>query len=368
MSIKNTRKPVKNKAQSRRNRPVKKPGKQSPLNALKYMGVLFLLLALVLPVSWFINSNIELQEETKELNKQNEELLSKNRELISKLQASLEKATHFPESNQSESNLTENYLSEIEDYDKSKALLPPPPKSAPVLAIPEKKSIPSAHLSGKPKLVIIIDDVAYPHQLKAINALDIKITPSFFPSTRHHPKSSELAVRHPYHMVHLPLEAMRHTRAESNTLKTSDSKAHIEEAIAKLRREFPYAKHINNHTGSKFTADFESMTHLLSALEKHGFLFVDSRTTPRSKAIEAASAQDVEILSRDIFLDNKPDIAYIQNQLKKAVARAHKNGYAIAIGHPHHKTFEALATSHTLLSEVDIVPVGQLYDLLAHKE
>jgi len=69
-------------------------------------------------------------------------------------------------------------------------------------------------------------------------------------------------------------------------------------------------------------------------------------------------------LARDIFLDNIADIGYIKNQLKKAVKLAKKHGYAIAIGHPHSTTFKALATSGTILKDVDIVYIDELYKTL----
>ena len=40
-----------------------------------------------------------------------------------------------------------------------------------------KKSV-----SGKPKLVIIIDDIAYKHQADAVKSINLKLTPSIFPS------------------------------------------------------------------------------------------------------------------------------------------------------------------------------------------
>jgi len=213
----------------------------------------------------------------------------------------------------------------------------------------------------KPKLAIIIDDIGMSAQLKALLSLNLKITPSIFPSNKFHPGSANLAQKtHGNFMIHLPLEAMSHTKPEEYTIKVTDSEAEIEEKVKRVRMMFPDAKYTNNHTGSKFTADEKSMRKLLTILERYGLTFLDSKTSSHSKALMI----DENILFRDVFLDNNRDEAYILGQLKKAIEKAKKRGYAIAIGHPYSATFITLKKHKNLFKDVELVTISELYKII----
>ncbi len=216
----------------------------------------------------------------------------------------------------------------------------------------------------RPRLAIIIDDVAFASQLRQIEALPWKITPSIFPPTSRHPDTPKFAKSLKHYMIHLPMEAISYNHAEKETLTTKNSESQIDLRLRKLRHWFPNAKFINNHTGSRFTADAESMARFYPLAKYYGFTFIDSRTTPKTVVPEIARLNKDPYVGRDIFLDNKPDIRYIQNQLKKAVRLAKAHGYAIAIGHPHPTTLKALAKSGKILDGVDVVYMDELYGLI----
>ena len=194
----------------------------------------------------------------------------------------------------------------------------------------------------KPKLVIIMDDMSFISQVRNLKKLNIKVTPSFFPPTTRHPNTAIYAKEFKHYMVHLPMQATNpNFKEEKNTLHINSSYSFIDDRIRYIKKEFPNVKFINNHTGSKFSSDYYAMNKLFKILKKYGIVFVDSRTTSKTKAALIAKKYNVVLLSRDVFLDNKPNVKYIQNQLYKAVQIAKKRGYAIAICHPHSKTFEA---------------------------
>ena len=218
--------------------------------------------------------------------------------------------------------------------------------------------------SKKPLLAIIIDDVAFANEVKKIKALPFKVTPSFFPPTKRHPNTPKLAGEFDFYMVHLPLEALHYPHPEPNTLLVTDGQNHIDICIKNIKKWFPRDKFLNNHTGSKFTSNFQAMTRLYRALDKNGLVFIDSRTSADTVVSKVADSFDKNLLSRDIFIDNIANIAYIQNQLKKAVKKAKTNGFAIAIGHPHPKTLQALKISKSLFKDVKLVYVGSIYEKL----
>ena len=211
-----------------------------------------------------------------------------------------------------------------------------------------------------PKLAIIIDDVAFLHEIRDIKKVPFKITPSFFPPSKRHPDTYKFAKYFKFYMIHLPMEAYKFSRIEENTIKIKDSPKAMERVIKRVRKWFPKAVYINNHTGSKFTSDKKAMKELFYILKKYDFKFLDSKTSPYSKALIVAKEFNETIFSRDIFLDNIANVSYIKNQLRKAVKLAKKRGYAIAIGHPRRATLKALRDAKDILKGVDVVYVNEL--------
>lgn len=212
----------------------------------------------------------------------------------------------------------------------------------------------------KPKLAIIIDDVTTSSQIKHIKNIGYNVNIAFLPPNKRHPNSAKIAKSLDYYMVHLPLQASNNRFDEAKTLHINDSVDKIEKRIQEISQIYPNSKFMNNHTGSKFTANKEAMERLFSVLKKYDYTFIDSRTTAKSYAKHAAKKYGVKLYSRNIFLDNNKDHKYIQKQLKKAVRIAKKTGLAIAIGHPYKSTFHTLKNSKDLLKDVEVVYVQNL--------
>jgi len=229
-------------------------------------------------------------------------------------------------------------------------------------AVIKQKNISLVPLGGKPKLVIIIDDVSTSAQMKRIKALHIKVTPSIFPPSELSMKSHRLAKDLDHYMIHLPMESgSKQFNKQFKTLKTTYTKAQIEARAKELRRLFPTARYINNHTGSVFTDDHKAMQRLYTALRKEGFVFVDSRTIASTKVPKIAAKFGDAYVARDIFIDNEHTVPYIHAQLRKAVRMAKKKGYAIAIGHPHKMTMKALASAGGIFKEVELIYIDEIY-------
>ncbi len=211
------------------------------------------------------------------------------------------------------------------------------------------------------RLAIIIDDMANISQVKALQALNLKVNPSFFPSDKNHIDTPKLALKFDFYMVHLPLAAINYAKPELDTLNPNDSQERIFKKIKQIKKDFKDLKFINNHTGSLFTSNEEAMKKLYKAFEKEGLIFVDSKTIASSKASKVAKALGQIYIQRDVFLDNQDDVAYIKKQLIDAVKLAKKKGFAIAIGHPRKNTFKALEQSKDLLESVELVYLSEIY-------
>ena len=221
-----------------------------------------------------------------------------------------------------------------------------------------RKALPAG---SRAKLAIIIDDVGTGEQAQKIAALPVRVTPSIFPPEYQRKDTRSLARGFEHYAIHLPMEASS-AKNNSATLRTSDNYEKLNGVIAKLRADFPNAKFINNHTGSKFTADERAMQNLLCAMNEHGFLFIDSRTSPATKAKAAMNGLGMRYVHRDVFLDNQNSVAAVRKKLREAVTLAKKQGYAIAIGHPKSSTLRALANSADILGEVDLVYLDEIYE------
>jgi len=104
----------------------------------------------------------------------------------------------------------------------------------------------------------------------------------------------------------------------------------------------PHAAGVNNHEGSKATADPQLMDALMPALRERGLFFVDSRTTASTVAYNTARRYGVRAASRKVFLDDSLDANAIEKQIDLAVKDADRDGQAIAIGHPHPETIATL--------------------------
>lgn len=253
-------------------------------------------------------------------------------------------------------------------FDKGKTLLSLMPHKgyvsvfSPILRLEKSDKNASTAKRQKPKLCIIIDDMATREQVKALKATGLKLTPSFFPPDSTHPKTPILAREFEFFMVHLPLSAQHYASEELQTLYTSDTYEYILAEIARIKRSFSGLKFINNHTGSLFTSDTQAMRRLFRALQKHELVFVDSVTTSATKGAFVAKEFNQKPIKRDIFLDNDDKTPAIKDKIKEAVQIAHKNGFAIAIAHPKKNTFKALTQSKDLLQSVELVYLDELYE------
>ncbi len=151
-------------------------------------------------------------------------------------------------------------------------------------------------------------------------------------------------------LLHCPMEPRNGEDPGPGALRTDQTDAEIEGLLAAAFRSVPGAEGLNNHMGSRATADERLMTDVMAYLKKEGKLFVDSRTTADSVAERIAAGFGVPFLQRDVFIDNERDAADIERAIAAGVERARTGGSAILIGHVH--TPEILAILKRDLSKL----------------
>ncbi|MGH9775161.1 MAG: divergent polysaccharide deacetylase family protein [Candidatus Acidiferrales bacterium] len=195
-----------------------------------------------------------------------------------------------------------------------------------------------------PKLAIILDDLGNDRAAAdAILSLHVPLSISVLPNL---PDSAEIAEEAHRHgdevLLHLPMESNDGSHAETVELRTGMNDEEVDSTLNSMLASVPYATGVNNHQGSLATADPQLMAVLMSALRKRGLFFIDSRTTDKTVAYDAAEHAGVRAASRKVFLDDTQTRAAILKQISLAESDARRDGSAIAIGHPHPTTLAAL--------------------------
>lgn len=227
------------------------------------------------------------------------------------------------------------------------AVLPapsPPPPSAPV-PLWRKNASATVIRPGVPKIAVIIDDVGMDvaRSRQAIGfpaALTLAVLP-------YAPQAAQLAAegraRGHEIMIHMPMEAMD-GKLDTGPIALMSGQGQ-EERFTQLDRAlstFGGYVGLNNHMGSRLTADAEAMGQVMEWIRGKGLLFVDSRTSAQTVAAKAAAEYGVPFAERHVFLDDSPDPEKIRAALDELENTARRRGVAVAIGHPREATMAAL--------------------------
>ena len=144
-------------------------------------------------------------------------------------------------------------------------------------------------------------------------------------------------------MLHVPMEPQdKGENPGPQALLVGQDAAEVQKRLRWGLDRFDGFVGINNHMGSKFTAVEPSMRIVLAEVKARGLLFLDSRTSSQTVGARLAGAMGIPHTSRDLFLDVDDRPEAIRAQLDQAEKLAKKQGYAVAIGHPHDGTMAAL--------------------------
>lgn len=216
------------------------------------------------------------------------------------------------------------------------------------------------------KLAVIVDDCGY--DMSSVRTLLNTGLPLNFAVLPYKPYSSDVLEMIKSDgrvaMLHLPMEPVdRSAMSEgSSTICTDMSKDKILELTRKAINSLPGVSGVNNHQGSKATADSATMTTVLQELRNQDLFFVDSRTSSKSVARDKAVAMGVPTARNDIFLDNSSDVQAIRKQIYKAMDIAEKNGSAIAICHARPNTAKAwsMYAEEIKNTGIELVPITDL--------
>ena len=240
-------------------------------------------------------------------------------------------------------------------------LVPPAIKSE----TPEQPPVLPAPKPGKqkPLAAIVIDDLGY--QLKPARQLMDLGLPITFSILPHGPHSKEIAreakARGMEVFLHLPMEPRSYPRIDPGPgallvdMPADRLKRLVNENLALV----PGATGVNNHMGSRFTESDEKLKPVFEELGKKGLFFLDSYTSPKSRAEKAAREAGLPLVRRDVFLDHEVSEKAITLQMERVLFLAKRKKTVIVIGHPHPETIAVLKSYAPRLGKVlSLVPVS----------
>jgi polysaccharide deacetylase 2 family uncharacterized protein YibQ len=199
--------------------------------------------------------------------------------------------------------------------------------------------------AGTGRLAILLDDLGSDRSAAdAIFALRVPITLSVLPYQPHSHEIAQEARKHGCEvMLHLPMQSVANETPEQQELRPGLTRDQVENVVTEMLESVPEADGVNNHQGSQATSNGALMDELMPVLRDAGVFYVDSRTTAGTVAYDTAKRAGVKTAFRNVpFLDDVQNKAAVKRQLQIAIRGAKEKGEAIAIGHPHPVTLEAL--------------------------
>ncbi len=209
------------------------------------------------------------------------------------------------------------------------------------------RAVPSPAGAKPPFVAIVIDDAGLDRRgtQRAIK-LPGPITLSFmsYAADLSEQAAAARAAGHEV-MLHLPMEpldAKRHNPGP-NALYVNLDAVELQRRLDWHLDRFSGYVGVNNHMGSRFTADAARMTQVMEALGRRQVFWLDSLSGPSSAGPALARNRGLDAAERDLFLDDdrSPGIGHELAAMER-IARA--RGDVIAIGHPHASTLTALET------------------------
>ena len=220
----------------------------------------------------------------------------------------------------------------------------------------------------RPQMAIVIDDMGLSLESAAeFTALPLPLTFAIFPLLKNSLKVASHFIDHNRDiMLHTPMEPRGYPLVDPGpgALFISMGDNEVRSVFLKDLQFIPGIIGVNNHMGSRLTADPQKMALVMEILKGRNLFFLDSRTIADSVAYKEAVEAGIPALQRDVFLDNVADVEHITEQLRALIEVARIKGRAIGIGHPYPVTATALALLPEMANRagVEIVVVRELVE------
>lgn len=248
-----------------------------------------------------------------------------------------------------------------------------PKKTLPPVRTAVKKKIPPSMpkpgtRKSLPSVALIIDDLGYDKKIaQKFAQLNASMTFSILPHSPFQQKIARLAESKGLEiMLHMPMEPQEYPDVNPGpgTLLVSMSPDELIAQLSENLDSLPNVKGVNNHMGSRLTAESTQLYQIFSVLKQRGLYFIDSRTTAESLCEPSARLFQIPFAQRDVFIDHDPTPQFIRNQIKTLIRIAERNGQAVGILHPHTTTLNVLTEMlPDLQNRTQLVPASKIVRL-----
>ncbi len=186
-------------------------------------------------------------------------------------------------------------------------------------------------------LVFVIDDAGQNvSNVKKYATLPFPITIAVLPKLSHSKEAAYVVRSNNKELIlHQPMQAGNlNLNPGPAAIKPGMSDAEIAALVKENLEELgPNVKGLNNHEGSLITENLSYISAVLTVAKEKGIYFLDSRTTSKTQAPQAAMNLGVTIKERDVFIDDIVDRDEMLFQIYRGLDIANKKGKAIMIGH-----------------------------------
>ncbi len=229
---------------------------------------------------------------------------------------------------------------------------------------PTEPSLPKKPPVGR--VAIVIDDFGQDLRMaRRFLSIPIPITFSVIPHLEHSREIAELAHVNGHEViVHMPMEPEGYPEKNPGpgALLVSMGPDEIARNLESALQENPHARGMNNHMGSRFTAEKRRMRTVLAHLKRRGLYFFDSYTSAKSVGLRLARKMGVPSVKRDIFLDHVQTESFVRKQIRELIRKAKIQGRAVAIGHPYPVTLKVLREEALLFEKegIEVVPLSRI--------
>lgn len=187
------------------------------------------------------------------------------------------------------------------------------------------------------QIAIVIDDFGNgmkgtDEMLKLPVKLTVAIMP-FLPSTKKDAEKAHALGNDV--IVHMPMEPIRGRSSwlGPGAILTSLTDDEIRRRVEAAIDDVPHAIGMNNHMGSRVTADERVMRIVLQVCKERGLFFLDSRTSWKTVVPKVAKALGVPLLQNDVFLDDVNTRRHIARQISVVRKELAKRSSCVVIGH-----------------------------------
>ena len=222
-----------------------------------------------------------------------------------------------------------------------------------------------------PFVSIVIDDFGFSRKMaEDFAALKLPLTWAIIPfeifSTFCAEKAKETDI--PY-LIHMPMGAKGDPKWKKkkpgNVVDSGMTPKDIAFVLSRAVESLPDAVGLNNHRGSRATADDSLMESFMEILSGFPLFFLDSRTISSSVAYRKAVEKGIVSIYSSIFLDHQTTEKYMEEQFRRGIAMAKRRGWVVMIAHTRSATLDFLRKiENSAEDEADFVTLPELLHIL----